>query len=64
MFRRSKECVINVPTRELIDSVVRIGNVHGTEGDKFERFRLTPVPARSPGAGCSSSPTSWADCWL
>jgi flavin reductase (DIM6/NTAB) family NADH-FMN oxidoreductase RutF len=45
MLRRSKECVINVPTRELLDTVVRIGNVHGTEGDKFERFGLTAVPA-------------------
>lgn len=45
LFRRSKQCVINVPTRELVDTVVRIGNVHGTEVDKFTRFRLTPVPA-------------------
>jgi flavin reductase (DIM6/NTAB) family NADH-FMN oxidoreductase RutF len=48
-FRRSKQCVINVPTRELVDTVVRIGNVHGTEGDKFERFGLTPVPASKVG---------------
>lgn len=34
-----------VPTRELVDTVVRIGNCHGTEGDKFERFGLTAVPA-------------------
>jgi flavin reductase (DIM6/NTAB) family NADH-FMN oxidoreductase RutF len=45
LLRRSKQCVINVPTRELIDTVVRIGNCHGTEGDKFERFALTAAPA-------------------
>jgi flavin reductase (DIM6/NTAB) family NADH-FMN oxidoreductase RutF len=45
LFRRSKQCVINVPTSELSDTVVRIGNCHGTEGDKFERFGLTPVEA-------------------
>ena len=45
LFRRSKQCVINVPTRELLDTVVRIGNCHGTEGDKFERFGLTALPA-------------------
>jgi flavin reductase (DIM6/NTAB) family NADH-FMN oxidoreductase RutF len=45
LFRRSKQCVINVPTRELVDTVVRIGNCHGSEGDKFDRFGLTPVAA-------------------
>ena len=45
MIRRSKQCVINVPTRELVDTVVRIGNCHGTEGDKFERFGLTALAA-------------------
>lgn len=46
MFKKSKQCVINVPTRELIDAVVRVGNVHGTEVDKFERFGLTPVASK------------------
>ena len=45
LFRRSKQCVINVPTQELLDTVVRIGNCHGSEGDKFERFGLTAVSA-------------------
>jgi flavin reductase (DIM6/NTAB) family NADH-FMN oxidoreductase RutF len=45
LFRRSKQCVINVPTLELLDTVVRVGNAHGTEGDKFGRFALTAVPA-------------------
>lgn len=45
LLRRSKQCVINVPTRELLDTVVRIGNCSGTEGDKFDRFGLTAVPA-------------------
>lgn len=45
MLRRSKQCVINVPTRELVDKVVRIGNCHGTEGDKFDQFGLTARPA-------------------
>lgn len=45
VLRRSKQCVINVPTRELVDTVVRIGNCHGTEGDKFDTFGLTAVPA-------------------
>lgn len=45
LLRRSKQCVINVPTRDLVDTVVRIGNCHGSEADKFDRFGLTAVPA-------------------
>ena len=43
MIRKSRECVINVPTIDLIDEVVGIGNCSGDEVDKFERFHLTPV---------------------
>lgn len=40
-LRRSRQCVINLPTVDLIDTVVAIGNSHGHEPDKFERFGLT-----------------------
>jgi flavin reductase (DIM6/NTAB) family NADH-FMN oxidoreductase RutF len=43
MIRKSRECVINVATADLVDEVVGIGNCSGGEVDKFERFRLTPV---------------------
>jgi flavin reductase (DIM6/NTAB) family NADH-FMN oxidoreductase RutF len=43
--RRSKECVINVPTFDLVKTVIGIGNTHGPEIDKFERFKLTAVDA-------------------
>jgi flavin reductase (DIM6/NTAB) family NADH-FMN oxidoreductase RutF len=43
MIRKSRECVINVATADLVDKVVGIGNCSGEEVDKFERFRLTPV---------------------
>ena len=36
MIRRSKECVINLPTTALIDTVVGIGNCSGSEVDKFD----------------------------
>jgi flavin reductase (DIM6/NTAB) family NADH-FMN oxidoreductase RutF len=45
MIRRSRECVINVPTTDLIDEVIGIGNSSGAEIDKFEHFGLTPVAA-------------------
>ena len=42
MLRRSRQCVLNVPTVDLIDAVVSIGNCHGSEVDKFKQFGLTP----------------------
>jgi flavin reductase (DIM6/NTAB) family NADH-FMN oxidoreductase RutF len=50
MIRRSKECVINVPTAALLDEVIGIGNCTGAEEDKFGKFGLTPVPATKVGA--------------
>jgi flavin reductase (DIM6/NTAB) family NADH-FMN oxidoreductase RutF len=45
MIRKSRECVINVPTIELAREVVKIGNCSGDKVDKFEKFGLTPMPA-------------------
>jgi flavin reductase (DIM6/NTAB) family NADH-FMN oxidoreductase RutF len=45
LIRRSKECVINVPTFEMVDTVIGVGNTHGDKIDKFENFGLTPVKA-------------------
>jgi len=43
MIRRSKECVINIPTLDMAGIVVGIGNSTGAEIDKFAKFRLTAV---------------------
>jgi flavin reductase (DIM6/NTAB) family NADH-FMN oxidoreductase RutF len=45
MIRRSHECVINVPTTDLVNEVIGIGNCSGAEVDKFKAFELTPAPA-------------------
>ena len=45
MIRRSRECVINLPTADLAEPVVRIGNSSGRDVDKFAAFGLTPAPA-------------------
>src|SRR5262245_17495893 len=45
MIRRSRECVINVPTVDLATTVVKIGNTSGRKTDKFAEFGLTPHPA-------------------
>jgi flavin reductase (DIM6/NTAB) family NADH-FMN oxidoreductase RutF len=44
MVRRSKQCVINVPTVDLAPKVVKIGNSSGSDVDKFAEFGLTPKP--------------------
>jgi flavin reductase (DIM6/NTAB) family NADH-FMN oxidoreductase RutF len=42
-LRKHRECVIAVPTVDLLDEVVGIGTCSGAATDKFARFRLTPV---------------------
>jgi len=44
-LRATKECAINIPTRELAKQVVGIGNCSGLTVDKFAKFGLTSVEA-------------------
>jgi flavin reductase like protein len=44
MVRKSRECVINIPTVDLGAKVVAIGNSSGRNIDKFTEFGLTAVP--------------------
>ncbi len=46
VLRKTGECVINIPTAELAKKVVACGNTSGRDVDKFEKFSLTPLPAR------------------
>lgn len=46
MIRDSGECVINLPTTQLTDVVVGIGNTSGAEIDKFQEFGLTAEDAQ------------------
>lgn len=50
MIRKSKECVINIPTVDIASKVVQIGNCHGNKLDKFTEFKLTPVKASKVNA--------------
>jgi flavin reductase (DIM6/NTAB) family NADH-FMN oxidoreductase RutF len=50
MARRSRQCVINVPTVDLAPKVVGIGNTSGRDIDKFAKFELTPVSGEKVGA--------------
>ena len=50
MIRQSRECVINLPTTALTDTVVGVGNSSGLEIDKFAEFNLTRQSASRVGA--------------
>ncbi|HEY0826238.1 MAG TPA: flavin reductase family protein [Ramlibacter sp.] len=50
LLRRSRECVLNIPTADIARQVVGCGNTHGPEVDKFTRFGLTRRPAEQVGA--------------
>lgn len=45
MVVNSRECVINLPTAELLEQVIGIGNCSGADQDKFSLFGLTATPA-------------------
>ena len=45
VLKKTKECVINIPTVELAEKVVACGNVSGRKLDKFTKFGLTPCAA-------------------
>jgi flavin reductase (DIM6/NTAB) family NADH-FMN oxidoreductase RutF len=50
-LRKSKDCVISIPTVDLLDKIVGVGTCSGADTDKFEKFGLTPVKGihvRSP----------------
>jgi flavin reductase (DIM6/NTAB) family NADH-FMN oxidoreductase RutF len=57
MIRAARECVINVPTVELADQVVAIGNSHADVDDKFAMTGLTAEPA------CHVDPPLIAECY-
>ncbi len=45
-LRDSRECVIAIPSVDMIDQVVGIGICSGSNMDKFEKFGLTPLKAK------------------
>ena len=45
ILKTTMECVINIPTVELVEKVVGCGNTSGRKVDKFKVFGFTRVPA-------------------
>ena len=46
-LKRTRECVIAIPTADQLDEVVGIGTCSGAETDKFAKFGLTPMPGKA-----------------
>lgn len=46
-LNKQRECVIAIPTVDLLDTVVGIGTCSGRDTDKFSKFGLTAVPGKS-----------------
>ena len=45
-LRNNRQCVIAIPTVDLLDKVIGIGTCSGADTDKFSKFKLTPVRAK------------------
>ena len=45
LLQATKECVINIPTVELVCQVVGVGNTTGSKIDKFKKFGFTQESA-------------------
>ena len=45
-LRKNRECVIAIPTVDMLDQVVGIGTCSGADTDKFTKFKLTPVQGK------------------
>lgn len=45
-LRKNKECVIAIPTVDILDKVVGIGTCSGIDTDKFAKFKLSPVQGK------------------
>ena len=45
-LRKTRECVIAVPTVDLLDRVVGVGTCSGANTDKFSKFSLMALPGK------------------
>ncbi len=45
-LRKTRECVIAIPTVDMLDTVVGVGTCSGADTDKFAKFGLTALPAK------------------
>ena len=58
----TKECVLAIPTIDLAEKVIRIGDCSGKNIDKFKKFQLTPLPATNVKAPLISECLACIEC--
>lgn len=47
---KTKECVVNIATADVLDLALKVGTCSGRDTDKFEKFSLTPRDASKVSA--------------
>lgn len=50
LLKKGRECTLNIPTAELAEQVVAVGNCSGRDTDKFAAFGLTAKKAATVAA--------------
>lgn len=45
-LEETRECVLNIPTIDMLDTVIALGMCSGEDTDKFAAFKLTPQKAK------------------
>ncbi len=58
----TRECVLAIPTVDLMEKVISIGDCTGTQVDKFKKFDLTPLPAKKVKAPLISECLACIEC--
>ena len=61
---RTKECCLNVPAFDMVETVVGVGTVHGSECDKFNAFGLDRAKAKKVKAPVITNCLAAIECKL
>ena len=56
------ECVLSIPTADMMEAVVDIGNCSGEDIDKFKQFRLTPLQGQKVAAPLIAESLANVEC--
>jgi flavin reductase (DIM6/NTAB) family NADH-FMN oxidoreductase RutF len=62
IIKKTKECVINIPTVDGVQLAIDVGNVSGRDVNKFERFTIKQEPASTVDAPLLSSCYANLEC--
>ena len=61
---KTKECCLNVPSFDMVETVVGVGTVHGSECDKFSSFGLDRAKAKKVKAPVITNCLAAIECKL